>query len=100
MPKYLFHVNYSKQGVQDIIEKGGSHRKQLAMAIMEDAGGTLESFYYAFGTTDAYVVADLPDDESAASASLRVNAGGALTARATKLLTGEQMDAAAEKVPA
>ena len=30
-------------------------------------GGKLESFYFAFGQTDAYVVLDLPDNQSAAA---------------------------------
>ena len=32
---------------------------------MESAGGKLESFYFAFGATDAYVIVDLPDNVAA-----------------------------------
>jgi uncharacterized protein with GYD domain len=39
----------------------------------ESVGGTLEAFYFAFGEDDAYVIADLPDNETAAAVALAVN---------------------------
>lgn len=98
MPKYLFHINYLQPTVQEIVDQGGTHRKQRATALAEGAGGSLESFYFAFGATDAYAIGNLPDDESAASISLRVNQSGDVAVSVTKLLTVEQMDAAAKKV--
>jgi uncharacterized protein with GYD domain len=37
-----------------------------------ELGGSLESFHFAFGDVDAYVVVDLPDDEAAAAAAFTV----------------------------
>ena len=45
-------------------------------------------------TTDVYVVADLPDDESAAAVAFTVSAAGGATTSTVKLLTVEQADAA------
>jgi uncharacterized protein with GYD domain len=59
-------------------------------------GGKLESFDFAFGETDAYVVLDLPDNRSAAAASMAVNATGGATSEVVVLLTPEDMDAAAK----
>ena len=56
-------------------------------------GGTVESFYFAFGD-DVYVVADMPDDESAAAVAFTVSAAGGATTSTVKLLTIEQADAA------
>ena len=39
----------------------------------ESQSGKLDSLHFAFGDVDAYVIADLPDNESAAAASLAVN---------------------------
>ena len=61
------------------------------------AGGTLETFYFAFGDRDAYVVCDLPDNESAAAVALTVNAGGGATVRTAVLLTPDEVDAAAKR---
>ena len=37
-------------------------------------GGSLESFHFAFGDVDAYVIVDLPDDEAAAAIAFTVGA--------------------------
>lgn len=59
--------------------------------------GKVESFYFAFGDIDAYVIADAPDAQTAAAMSLAVNATGAVHLRTTVLLTPEEMDAAMKK---
>jgi uncharacterized protein with GYD domain len=63
--------------------------------VAESVGGRLESFYFAFGDRDAYVIVDLPDNESATAVALTVNASGAVSVKTTVLLTPEEVDAAA-----
>jgi uncharacterized protein with GYD domain len=63
---------------------------------IESLGGTLETFYFAFGERDAFVIADFPDRRAAAAMSLAVNASAAVTSRMTVLLTPEELDAAAK----
>lgn len=100
MPKYLFQVNYTLDGVKGVVAKGGSARPAAAQAVAEHLGGTVESFYFAFGGTDAFVVADLPDNGAAASLALTVSAGGGAAVDTVVLLTPEEIDAATkEKVP-
>ena len=62
----------------------------------EGLGGSLESFYFAFGDTDAYVVLDLPDNQSAAAASIAVNTAGGATSEVVVLLTPEEIDSGSE----
>lgn len=64
---------------------------------VESVGGQLEAFYFAFGDRDVYVIADFPDNESAAAMALAVNASGAVTTRTVVLLTPEDVDAAAKR---
>jgi uncharacterized protein with GYD domain len=94
MARYLLLASYSTEGTQGLLEKGGSARREAVGKLAEGLGGRLESFYFGFGKDDAYVVVDLPDDESAAAASLTVGASGAAAVRTVKLLTPEQIDAA------
>lgn len=47
----------------------------------------------------AYVVADLPDNVTAASMALAVNASGLAHVRTTVLLTADEGDAAGQKTP-
>jgi uncharacterized protein with GYD domain len=99
MPKYLLRVNYTAEGAKGLIQDGGSKRRAIAQRAAESVGGKVESFYFAFGDTDAYVVADLPDAASAAAIALTVSASGGAAVGTTVLLTPEEVDAAAKKSP-
>jgi uncharacterized protein with GYD domain len=59
----------------------------------------MEAFYYAFGSTDAYVIADVPDNVTMAALALTINASGAVATKTDVLLTAEEVDAAVEKTP-
>jgi uncharacterized protein with GYD domain len=63
-------------------------------------GGKVESFYFTFGIRDAIVIADLPDNVTAAAISIAVGATGILAYKTTLLLTPEELDAAAKKTVA
>ncbi|MGO8882455.1 MAG: GYD domain-containing protein [Streptosporangiaceae bacterium] len=97
MPKYLLEVNYTAEGVKGLKAEGGSARVSAATQLVESLGGKIESFYFAFGGSDAYVIADLADNSSAAAAALAICAGGGATTRTVVLLTSEETDAAAAK---
>ena len=57
----------------------------------------MECFYYTFGPDDAFVVAELPDEASAAAVALAVGAPGTATIRTTVIIDPETVDAAAQK---
>ena len=97
MPKYLLEVNYTLDGVRGLVAKGGSARKKAATEAAKSVGGKLESFYFAFGGTDAYATVHLPDNAPAAALALAVTAGGGLSANTVVLLTPEEIDAATSK---
>lgn len=99
MPKYMLRVNYTADGARGLIQDGGSKRRAVAQKAAESVGGKLESFHFAFGDTDAYVIADLPDAASAASIALTVSASGGATVQTTVLMTPEEVDGAAKKSP-
>lgn len=97
MPKYMYAANYTKQGLDGVRAEGAQARVDAIGGLIATLGGTLEAFYFAFGDCDAFVLVDLPDDETAAALALAVNASGAVTTRTIKLLTGRQVDAAIGK---
>ncbi|MCM3879158.1 MAG: GYD domain-containing protein [Vicinamibacterales bacterium] len=97
MPKYLLQVSYTTEGSKGLMKDGGSKRRAAAKAFVESLGGKMESFYYAFGATDAVVIADLPDNTAAAAASLTLASSGAVTSKVTVLLTAEDLDQAVKK---
>ncbi len=95
MPKYLLQVTYTLDGMRGVLAKGGSARKAAAAAAAKSAGGKVESFHFAFGSTDAFVIADLPDNTAAAALAMTVSAGGGATVATTTLLTPDEIDKAA-----
>ena len=97
MAKYLWIVSYTEAGAQGLLTEGGTKRRTTVDHLVKAAGGTLEAFYYAFGGDDCYVIADLPDDESAAAISLVVAASGGARLKTITLLTPKQMDDAAKR---
>lgn len=97
MPKFLFEASYTLDGVKGVQSAGGSSRRDAVARVAESVGGEMESFHFAFGDRDAYVIAELPDNESAAAVALTVNAAGGATVRTTVLLTPEEVDAAAQR---
>jgi len=100
MPKFLVLANYNADGIKGILDKGSSSRQQALAAACESAGGSLESFYFAFGDTDAFVTVDLPDNIAAARLCLAVAASGMVTVSCTALLRPEEIDDATESAAA
>ena len=93
MPKYLFKVTYSSEGLKALHDAGAPSRVKAGLDVVASLGGSLECFYFAFGADDVYSIADLPDDEAAAAISLAGGQSGAFSScSVTKLLTAAQVE--------
>ena len=99
MPKYLVQVNYVGEGIKGLVKDGGTRRRGAAEKLIKSLGGTMEAFYYAFGETDVFVIAELPDNASMAALGLTLGASGAVTSKTTVLMTPKEVDAAVKKKP-
>ena len=97
MGKYMFHTSYTGKGLVGLLKEGGSRRWAALTQTIEAMGGSVEGLYYAFGETDLYIIADLPDDATATAVSLNIANAGALTIRATVLIPPETVDVAVKK---
>lgn len=97
MAKYLWQASYTLEGLQGLMKDGGTGRRAAVQKTVEGLGGKLEAFYYAFGSDDAFVIVDLPDNVSAAAVALTVASAGGATLETTVLLTPEEMDTATKK---
>ncbi len=97
MARFLFEASYTQDGLKGIQSAGGSSRRDAIAKVAESVGGRLESFHFAFGDSDAYVIADLPDNESATAVALTAGAAGGATVKTVVLLTPEEVDAAAQR---
>jgi uncharacterized protein with GYD domain len=99
MPKYLVQANYVGEGIKGLLKEGGSSRRAVVEKLIQSLGGTMEAFYYAFGETDVFVIADVPDNASMSAIALTVAASGTVTIKTTVLITPEEIDAAGKKSP-
>ena len=95
MAKFLFEANYTPEGAKGIIKEGGSARRAAIEKAVTGLGGRLEAFYFAFGSVDAYVIVDLPDNVTAAAMAFAVSPVG--VHKNVVLLTMEEADAATKK---
>lgn len=97
MAKYLFQASYTDAGLEGLLHEGGSSRRAAVEKAVKGIGGTLEAFYYAFGYTDVFCIADLPGNVDAAALALLITAAGGATVKTTVLITPEEVDEATKK---
>ena len=97
MAKYLFSGSYTNDGAKGLLKEGGSRRRAMLDEMVGSLGGKVESFYFAFGDADVYVIADIPDAASAAALSMTACATGAVAVKTVALLSPEEIDEASRK---
>ena len=86
MAKALIKVSYSVDGLKGLMKAGGTSRQKAVERALAGVGGSLESFYFAFGADDVYVVADVPDHSAAIAMAAAVCSTGAVKNYETVIL--------------
>jgi uncharacterized protein with GYD domain len=86
MGKYLLKVSYSPEGLKGVMKDGGSGRVAAVEKALAGVGGSVESFYFAFGADDVYVIADVPDNATAMAMGATIAASGAISSYETVVL--------------
>ena len=94
MPKYLIQASYTADGLKGLAKDKASGRKAAVSAALKAIKGKLECFYFAFGSDDAVLIVDVPDNVSAAAISLSAGQSGLVHLRTTPLLTTDEIDQA------
>ncbi len=99
MPKYLIQFRYTDDGTKGLLKEGGTGRRDATEKLIKSVGGRLEAYYFAFGDFDGFLIADVPDNTSAAAISLAAGASGAVNSKTIVLMTPEQIDEVMKKKP-
>jgi uncharacterized protein with GYD domain len=97
MAKYLVEARYTAEGAKGLAREGGTGRRAAAAKAVEGLGGKVESFYYAFGDVDAYVIFDVPDNVSAAALSLAVGQSGGINTKTVVLINAGRNGSSRQK---
>ena len=95
--RYLITGSYTSDGSKGLLVEGGSGRKAQIQKALQSIGGKLEAMYFAYGDTDVFVIADIPDAVSGLALSMAANASGTVKVNTTPLITVEEVDAACKK---
>ena len=99
MAKFLFSGAYTPSGMKGLVAEGGAERVEAAKKSLESLGGQLESFYFAMGEKDFYIIVDLPDHITATSVTMAGVMSETFSIKSVVLLTPQQMDEAVKKHP-
>lgn len=87
MPTYISLWNFTQEGIENVDES--PDRLDEAKGLFEALGGELRDFYLTMGQYDVVIVADFPDDESAAKAALTIARGGTASSETLKAFSEE-----------
>jgi uncharacterized protein with GYD domain len=94
MARYAILFTFKGETVKAMMEKP-SDRAAAAKAIIEAAGGRIESYYIMFGAWDGICIAELPNSDAAAAVSLKISSSGAFSHVQThELKTADELVAA------
>jgi uncharacterized protein with GYD domain len=96
MAKFMVIGNYNAEGIKGVLKGGGTARVDAVREACKGVGGSVESFYFAFGGEDVFVVCDLPDNAAAAALAMNVSSAGLVSIRTIVLLTPSEVDEAAK----
>ena len=98
MPKYLIQASYTVEGTKGLLKarNGGTKRRTAVSVLMKQLGGRVEAFYYAFGDTDVYVIAEATGQRHGGNRVPAITASGAGSLKTTLLLNPEEIDQAAK----
>lgn len=75
MPHFLFQGSYTSESVAALVHTP-EDRSVYLRSILENLKGKMEGFWLALGTSDFFLVAQLPDTETAAAFAMSVAASG------------------------
>lgn len=87
MALYLYEVAYTPEAWAVQVKKTEDRIEAIKPAVRK-LGGKVEAAYYAFGEYDIVIIANMPDNVSAAALSIAAAAGGSLKSiKTTPLMT-------------
>jgi uncharacterized protein with GYD domain len=90
MAHYMLQASFTSEAWAKMVNEP-QNREQAIRPVIEKLGGKLLGYWFAFGESDAVVIVQMPDNVSAAAASLAAAAGGAVkSVKTTPLMSVEE----------
>jgi len=94
MPLYLAEFGYTPEVWAGLV-KSPENREEAVRRMLEDAGCTLHSLWYAFGEADGFALIEAPDNVTAGGLAIAITSSGAFRKFETHVLMtqGELLEA-------
>jgi uncharacterized protein with GYD domain len=89
MPIYVVLGNWTDQGTKDF--GGAVERANGFRQLVEQAGGRVRELVWTMGEYDFVIMAEGPDDETAATLLLRVGAAGNVRSKTMRAFDADEM---------
>ena len=97
MPHFLIQGSYTAEAWANMT-RNPADREKAYRGLIENAGGKLKAFYFAFGEKDVVAILEVPDATTAAALSMAVAAPGHVKSiSTTPLMTGKEAMEAMKK---
>jgi len=88
MPTYITLMHFTEKGVENIKESPA--RLDQAKKVFQSMGAELKAWYLTLGEYDAVVIAEGPDDETAAKLLLMIGSQGNIRTETFRAFTEEE----------
>ena len=97
MPTYVLLTTFTQQGVENV--RDSPERTEHAKELVESLGGTWTEFFVTMGRYDGVVIADFPDDSTAASAVLALASSGNVTTETLRAFPLDELHDIVDAIP-
>ena len=97
MPTYVLLTTFTQTGVENV--RDSPERTDHARELIESLGGTWKDFYVTMGRYDGVVIANFPDDETAAQAALALAESGNVTTETLRAFDLEEFREIVDAMP-
>lgn len=95
MPTYVSLVNLTDQGIRNFSDS--PKRAQAFRDLVGQLGGSVKELYWTLGAFDVIAVFELPDDETATAAALKVSSLGNVRTTTLRAFDETEIKAIIEK---
>lgn len=97
MPTYISLMRYTQQGIERV--KQSPARLEANKKSYEAMGAKIKAFYLVLGHYDGVIIAEAPDDETAAKVAIAVAASGNARLETMRAFTEEEFRRIAAALP-
>ncbi len=88
MAAYISLINFAQKGIESI--KQSPARLDAAKRLYKSMGAELKQFYLTLGRYDAVVIAEAPDDETAAKVAITLGSAGNVRTETLRAFTEDE----------